>query len=282
MKTIQFSALLFSLVLLSCTNDNEMLTVIHADGSCYREFYAPGDSAFVLGDTVKNPFPIDFQAIDKIVFIYNDCLKDWNYPLNHSCLDTINSAKLKLLARCDFRSIADLSQRFHFKKGHPWDDLEIRYDLKTAFRWFYTYYHYTETYPKIEPNAKIPWENYMTEDEYRFWLTGNPNPTQGMNGLEMSEFLKELENKYEQLIDSCSQQLETDSLFMKHFGTTYDYRLLMPGQTDTLTWRLSAERMLCGEYCIEAHSRKTNIWAFVVSGIVLVLALGAWFYKGKK
>ena len=73
------------------------------------------------------------------------------------------------------------------------------------------------------------------------------------------------------------------------FGTNYD--LVMPGRVldagmgqydgDVIHYRLGAERMIPGAYTISATSRVTNIWAFIVTFLVIILAIGSFFYRRK-
>jgi hypothetical protein len=71
------------------------------------------------------------------------------------------------------------------------------------------------------------------------------------------------------------------------FGTNYD--LQMPGTVidagmgqydgDVIHYRLGGERMIPGDYTITATSRVTNVWAFVVTILVVLLAVGSLFYR---
>lgn len=71
------------------------------------------------------------------------------------------------------------------------------------------------------------------------------------------------------------------------FGTNYD--LVMPGHVldagmgqydgEVIHYRLGGERMIPGDYTITATSRVTNVWAFVVTFLVIVLAVGSFFYR---
>ena len=73
------------------------------------------------------------------------------------------------------------------------------------------------------------------------------------------------------------------------FGTSYD--LVMPGRVldagmgeydgKVIHYRLGGERMVPGDYTITATSRVTNIWAFVVTFLVIILAVGSFFYRRK-
>jgi len=53
-------------------------------------------------------------------------------------------------------------------------------------------------------------------------------------------------------------------------------------QGDTLVWTLNAYRMALDDYTIEAQSRKTNIWAFILTGLILIVAIGSFIWKPKK
>lgn len=71
------------------------------------------------------------------------------------------------------------------------------------------------------------------------------------------------------------------------FGTGYD--LVMPGRVqdagmgqydgEVIHYRLGGERMIPGDYTITATSRVTNVWAFIVTILVVVLAVGSFFYR---
>ena len=71
------------------------------------------------------------------------------------------------------------------------------------------------------------------------------------------------------------------------FGTVYD--LMMPGTvTDAgmgeydgavIHYRLGGEQLIPGAYTITAASRVTNIWAFIVTGLILILAVGSFLHR---
>ena len=74
------------------------------------------------------------------------------------------------------------------------------------------------------------------------------------------------------------------------FGMPYD--LVMPGTvTDAgmgeydgrvIHYQLGGERLIPGAYTISATSRAANVWAFIVTLLVIVLAVGSWFYQRKR
>lgn len=46
-----------------------------------------------------------------------------------------------------------------------------------------------------------------------------------------------------------------------------------------ITYILSGERLIPADYVITATSRQTNILAYVVTAIVILLAIGSWVWK---
>jgi hypothetical protein len=75
----------------------------------------------------------------------------------------------------------------------------------------------------------------------------------------------------------------------EYFAEGIDYRLLMPGKilqakyavlhNDTLVWNITAYRMVPGDFEISAQSRRANNWAFILSGFILLVAVGTYFIK---
>ena len=67
-----------------------------------------------------------------------------------------------------------------------------------------------------------------------------------------------------------------------------DYDLVMPGKVtdagmglydgEVIHYRLTGERLIPGPYTITATSRVTNIWAFIVTFLIVLLAVGSFFY----
>jgi hypothetical protein len=71
----------------------------------------------------------------------------------------------------------------------------------------------------------------------------------------------------------------------------FQYDLVMPGKpinSDTgfiegnvIHYRLTGERLIPHAYTISATSRITNIWAFIVTILIITLAIGSFFYRKK-
>jgi hypothetical protein len=364
------STLSVCLLITSCVSNDEMLTVINPDGSCYRAFTRNADSAFMTGDTAKsNPFPIEIDENWKITWTDSTASVHNEWPVKDRNLNT-GSQRLKIMAtaRRDFNSVQDMAENFRFKKSDSWRDMKPVYTLDKKFRWFYTYYTYKENYPKVKTFDKVDFSKYMTNEEAEFWFTGKPDLLKGMNGVEIREYIGDLENKYnmwfgknvwdiefEELlknydsmpgkpVDKVRLVSARDSIFEKYyadsdhenhdldmekslnsyfkttkfsklwenenspmkkfekngynlefinlFGVSYEYKLMLPGKIiqpnnailhgDTLVWKLDAYRMVYSEYAISAQSRKANVWAFILSALVVVTAVFSYFYKLKR
>lgn len=74
------------------------------------------------------------------------------------------------------------------------------------------------------------------------------------------------------------------------FGAPYD--LVMPGTVtdagmgqydgNVIHYRLGGERMIPGSYTINASSRVTNVWAFIVTILVILIAIGTFVFRKKR
>jgi hypothetical protein len=369
----------------SCTQPSDMLTVIKPNGSCYREFTASANPQFLFGDTTAkmNPFPVEIDSTWKVSWKYKNSKLRTDFPISKAAYDSIiknlsqtkeikiqnatsenASVSLTVFARKSYKSVDEMATKFKLKRSHEWSNMKVKYSLEKKFRWFYTYYTYREIYPKIMKDFEIPIEKYMTKDEAQFWFTGNPNIVEGMNGVEIREYIGEIEDNYNKwfgqnawdaeykiLINNYTQiinkpvtkerlKLLKDTIFksntkefpdfnmekilnnyfkteafstlwkgenspmkkfeddfnnqgfIKYVNKSFTYKLIMPGKVippnnavihgDTLVWKLTAYRMIPGNYAIDAQSRKANIWAFILTGIIMIVAIGSFFWKPKK
>jgi len=367
------------LLAISCTNPTEMMTVINPDGSCYREFVESADAAFMTGDTTdnKNPFPVTLDSTWQISWTYGNQSLSTIFPLSKAACDSMMASALAdesmtgkdkrtlftVIAHKDYPSVEAMGKSFTLKPSHEWSTMNVSCQLEKKFRWFYTYYEYKEIYPKIETHFALPIGKYMSEDEACFWFTGEPDILNGMNGMEIREYMGDLEDKYnrwfaqnawndqyavllenyDQLSDKPVtreqlallkdtifekevkdvQDVDMEKILNKYFQTqvfselwlsdesqmnvfehqyaerpfvlyqqrSFNYKLKMPGKImlptnavikgDTMVWKLTAFRMMHDDYIIRAQSRKSNVWAFIVTGLVLVLAIGSFLYKPK-
>jgi hypothetical protein len=92
---------------------------------------------------------------------------------------------------------------------------------------------------------------------------------------------------------------KSSTIYMALLQFSVDYQLVMPGHIlnsgngivsrsdvgqnhEIITYRLTGERLIPGDYVIAAESRVTNIWAFIVLGIIVLIALFWISYKARK
>ncbi|MDD4968443.1 MAG: hypothetical protein PHT07_03340 [Paludibacter sp.] len=382
LKLLIYFAILFAV---SCIHPNDMLTVINSDGSCYREFTANGNPQFLLGDTAAklNPFPVEIDGNWKITWKFKNSKLHSDFPIKKSVYDSINnkikqnkelqkhgstgntSTELLIYACHNYKSVPEMADQFKFKHSDAWSKMKVKYKLIKKFRWFYTYFTYQETYPKMKLNFEIPIEKYLTKNEALYWFTGKPNIMQGKNGVEVRDYIGNIEdnfnewfsqntwnNEYKVLIKnydridrkpvskkrlilmrdtifnsfsgnksdnkmeySLNKYFKTDVFselwknenspmkkyekafedqnYVQYFTKSTTYKLILPGKVinstdatihgDTLSWKLTAYRMIPADYIIEAQSRKVNIWAFILTGIIILIAVGSFLWNpGKK
>jgi hypothetical protein len=80
--------------------------------------------------------------------------------------------------------------------------------------------------------------------------------------------------------------------FTFFFSQSFNYKLILPGKIiqsgdaiihgDTLVWKLSSYRLIPADYVIEAQSRKANVWAFILTGILALVVIASFLWKPKK
>ncbi len=197
-KSISFSIIiLFSIILFSCTNEPiNMLTKINPDGSCLRSFTVEGDSAFMVGDTTKhNPFPFNLDSSWSISWSYLTKTRNDDWPLKIWEYDTA-SKKIYFTAERYFPSVSELNQPNFFELTN-WKSFHPEIIFEKSFRWFYTYYQFSEKYQRFRPFQKLPISDFLEEDEIKLWFQGDDNFFNGMNGIEINDRLNKIEKQYE-------------------------------------------------------------------------------------
>jgi hypothetical protein len=172
MKKSIVGIIMFMLALLfyGCPNGEgpyEIYTSINSDGSCYREFIRSTDSAFVAGDTSKNPFPMKLDSTWKVTFykrMADDTSRFKNLPAGKTYMQNGIEYAIFAVAKKEYASVESLAKSFRFNDS-DWDSLVTKISFNRKFRWFYTYYDYCETYPTINPFKIIPITDYLSKEE---------------------------------------------------------------------------------------------------------------------
>ncbi len=201
-----FYLIALSTIILSCETplNVDVFTEVYPDGSCRKILQNRVPVSFMLGDTSENSLKYFPMAIDTtqwdISWRYKNGDINTQYPIGYSDIEY-----LKIDTSCSdndfeftiskhFNSVDEMN---HYLSANKYCGTTISYSLKKQFCWFFTYYTYTELYPKL--NFKIdlvPISKYFDEHEAEYWFNGNPQLVRGMNGIEINEFCRALENKY--------------------------------------------------------------------------------------
>jgi hypothetical protein len=205
MKKINGLLIIISLLLVvACDHKTHYKSVVKIlpDGSCYREFADAVDSAFMVGDTANSPFPVILDSAWKVSWTYSASSParkyNTNWPLKQWVWDKDTSKHLELEAkiRRDYPSVEAMSKTFTFERLH-WKGVTPRIKFEKKFRWFFTFYSYSETYPQYHSLKRVPIEKFLTRDEINMYLGDNPKFPYGLNGQEIRDILNGIDAKVE-------------------------------------------------------------------------------------
>lgn len=186
----------------------DVFTEVYPDGSCRKVFQNRVPLSFMLGEKFENGQNYFPQTIDTTQWDVSWKYKDGNintkYPIQQSDIEhfKIDTASLdndfELTISKHFDSVDEMNS---FLSTNKYCGTQASYTLKKQFRWFFTYYTYTELYPKLNFKTNLlPISNYLDEHEAEYWFNGNTQLLTGMNGIEINEFCQELERKYNRWI----------------------------------------------------------------------------------
>ena len=200
---LSFTSLILFIVIvfIGCSPNNgpyEMYTRVNPDGSCYREFIRNVDSAFVAGDTAKNPFPVKLDSSWKVRFykrIDGDSSGLNKYPAVNKYKQNDTSYAYFAIAGKEYPTIKDLSESFRYSDSKGWEKIRPSITLDKKFHWFYTYYAFRETYHAINVFHLVPVEKYLSADEIDALYGENSTLFKGKNGIEIRDMIDKLEEK---------------------------------------------------------------------------------------
>jgi len=169
------------------------------------------------------------------------------------------------------------------------DKIEKKIDQWSNANWFYEICNIIiDNYDSIQ-NAPVGKERFISLRDSLVMqpcvLNGNTedsNPKAFLSPIE-GNLQTEVYTNFLQAYEGGPAQYEQ----LLSFGAPYD--LVMPGTvTDAgmgeydgkvIHYQLGGERLISGPYTIAATSRVTNVWAFIVTGLVVVFAIGIFFYR---
>jgi hypothetical protein len=142
---------IFVLLLLavSCL-DYTVTTRVNRDGSIFRQYRVRGDSAKIFKGSLMIPSGSEWKISHSWV------------PKDEK--DTLSGEKQYVYeATRTFGSMDEL--RDWLETDTSIGTIKPIVSLKKKFRWFYTYYEYSEVYPMTFPFQKIPVDSFLTEME---------------------------------------------------------------------------------------------------------------------
>lgn len=173
-------------ILASCNCNFEMMTSIAKDGTVTRCFICPADSLLLCGT-----LPEEIEESVLPIEITDEWILFWSSVSDHerhqwpmtpeeyvACTDT-----LLLTAERVFSSVKDMSDNFQF------DILPVKpsSELERNFRWFFTEFVFSETFPA--PEFSVPVTDFLTEEEAFFWFRGKPSQADAASGSVLFEDL---------------------------------------------------------------------------------------------
>lgn len=163
MKKISLIVILLALLLfiVGC-EDTETTTEIFPDGSCRRIIKVESNSETIFGDPY--PFPRDFSWTVNEIWV----------PVEEKEKNMFSSAKKRYVYSAEkrFASVSDLNAEFSLENKFPRPPrLDIRVNLEKRFAWFFTVYHYRETYRKFFPFDRVPLQDYFSPEELKILKT---------------------------------------------------------------------------------------------------------------
>ena len=213
MKTNRLYIIAAVLVLLitSCDNESNMLTIINEDGTCSREMsFHPNPQAVMA--TVD-------QSIDNDgLHFKSDWERTWSVmgdstrhacPMTEAQWDSLRKvfpnsdvgSHILMHAKRHFGSVAEMSDSLTKVVNHLF---KATASLAKHFKWFYTDYVYTETYTLTDMQQlfPIPLDRFVSADTASYWFTGQPNLAEDLTGSEQKELLDGIESKISQWMNA--------------------------------------------------------------------------------
>jgi len=162
---IHIKAILFFTIIVlavSFTGCREITTTtrIFPDGSCERTIVVPGDST-VVDSVFAGPFPMPVDSTWKITYKMDSTFRTVDVGKGKKKERKDNK---RILAQKQFQNVSALNRLYGTKRK---DSLQVKVDvcLNKKFRWFNTFYQYTETIRPIVLFRNVPIKNFMTPEE---------------------------------------------------------------------------------------------------------------------
>lgn len=206
MKTNRLYIIAAALVLLitSCDNESNMLTIINEDGTCSREMSFHPNPKSVMA-------PPDEPIYNDGLHFNSDWERTWSVvgdstrhacPMTEAQWDSLRKvfpkqdvgSHILMHTKRHFKSVAEMSDSLTKVVNHLF---KATASLDKHFKWFYTDYVYTETYTLTDMQQlfPIPLDRFVSADTASYWFTGQPNLAEDLTGSEQKELLDGIESK---------------------------------------------------------------------------------------
>jgi len=329
MKTIKIITIaLVAAFMVSCGTNYRMVTTLDKQGNAFREIYTKGAPELFDISSAWNVTRYD----SAIKYNYFGEETEFNVKISRK-VSSIDLFSQELNYEAKLKSFAAPKETLTKKSGL-----------------FYTNYVLTTVYEKLNYNAPISINKYLTEEEQKLWTQGNFSDYV-MSGMEMADMLTKIEGNfmkwylsncfeigltivkkwsgqnisdsdknqiYEQLImikdqDYLSLTMESlitelDAFYKTNnfseiynsnkamereyeeamdilnvLGNTISYELVLPGKilttnaqivnSNSVIWKVDGIHILLNDYTLEVEYRVTNIWAFILCGLIVITAI---------
>lgn len=206
MKTSKlFTTTLLSILFLASCTDNEvrMTTTINRNGSCLRTVSFAADSNSLLGtyDTTAFMAHLLADSLWDKEWLVGGTTAHGAYPMTSAQYGSLRDSfahtrlwdSLLIAASRRFRSTDELAEASPLRIAKM--PLKPQVQLTKKFRWFCTWYTYTETYPSQSHLFVYPLDEFLDSAEASYWFTGTPDLFAGLSPLEKKEAYDQMEEK---------------------------------------------------------------------------------------
>ena len=208
-KTI--AAMMLVLVAASCKNkDDRMLTVIHEDGSCSREYTFHTTQQWLSASPEEDYDSIVDKTWERSWSVLGADSVRYPVPLTEAQLDSMQALDLSkplgnmlmVHAKKEYQSVEEMSTQIYCSEGSHLvkaEGIKATSKLEKSFKWFYTDYTFAETFTCEDSTLfPIPLSQFLSADTVSYWFTGQPDLTQGLSGAEAKVQLDNIEKKINQ------------------------------------------------------------------------------------
>ena len=199
------------LIAASCKNkDDRMLTVIHEDGSCSREYTFHTTQQWLSASPEEDYDSIVDKTWERSWSVLGADSVHYPVPLTEAQLDSMQELDLSkplgnmlmVHAKKEYQSVEEMSTQIYRSEGSHLvkaEGIKATSKLEKSFKWFYTDYTFAETFTCEDSTLfPIPLDRFLSADTVSYWFTGQPDLTQGLSGAEAKVQLDNIEKKINQ------------------------------------------------------------------------------------